>query len=115
MTKQILFSVTKKDLDISWYTSHGPGGQKKNKTRNACRIIHRASGAMVTAQERREQKANLSAALHRLLEHPKFKIWWTRRVFEIDEGETLEQKVDRMMAAEHLRVEGIIDGAWRPI
>ena len=112
VTKQILFSVTKKDLEISWYTSPGPGGQKKNKCKNACRIIHRASGAMVTAQERREQKANLKAALHRLVDHPKFHLWWTRKVWEIDEGETIEQKVDRTMTKENLRFEVSVNGKW---
>lgn len=110
--RQLLFSVTKKDLVITWYSSPGPGGQHKNKVRSACRIQHPASGAMVTAQERREQKANLKAALHRLVEHPKFHLWWTRKVWEIDEGETIEQKVDRLMVPENLKTEVSVSGKW---
>ncbi len=32
--KQLLFSVTKKDLRIDYYKGTGSGGQKKNKTEN---------------------------------------------------------------------------------
>lgn len=111
--KDILFSVTRKDLEISWYSSPGPGGQKKNKTKNACRIRHAASGAMVTAQERRERTANQKAALYRLVEHPKFKLWWRRRVHEILNHETLEEAVDRQMAPRNIWTEvQDADGRW---
>lgn len=113
MARELLFTVGKKDLEISWFSSPGPGGQKKNKTKNSCRMRHRDSGAEVTAQERRERSANLKAALYRLVEHPKFRVWWARRVHECLEGETAAQAVERMMKPENIRVEVVgPQGTW---
>lgn len=115
MSREVLFTVTRKDLEVTWYCSPGPGGQKKNKTANACRIAHRESGAVVTAQERRERSQNQKAALRRLAGHPKFLAWWRRRVFEILNRETLEEAVEREMAPANVRVEVQgPDGRWVP-
>lgn len=112
--KEILFSVTKKDLDIQWFSGHGPGGQNRNKCKNCCRIIHPASGAVATGQEQRDQTQNLKAAFQRLIKHPKFVIWWKRRVWECLEGETLEERVNKEMRPENIRVEVQRDGKWVP-
>jgi hypothetical protein len=113
-SKEILFSVTKKDLNISWFSPKGPGGQNKNKTQNACRICHPASGATATGQEQRDRTQNLKAAFQRLTKHPKFIIWWKRKVWECLEGETLEERVDKEMRPENIRVEVQRDGKWVP-
>jgi protein subunit release factor A len=112
MKKELLFSITKKDLKITWFKSGGGGGQKKNKTANACRIFHPDSGARVTAQERRERSQNLKNALHRLAEHPKFKVWVNRRVFEIDSQKTINEMVDELMRPGNLKTEIIKNGKW---
>ncbi|MBC7782713.1 MAG: peptide chain release factor-like protein [Burkholderiales bacterium] len=44
----------------------GPGGQKRNKTSNAVRLVHNPTGLVVRAEERRSQKNNRSNALERL-------------------------------------------------
>ncbi|MHA2032786.1 MAG: peptide chain release factor family protein [Candidatus Kariarchaeaceae archaeon] len=113
MKKELLFSVTKKDLVITWYKSGGSGGQKKNKTANACRIQHPDSGAMVTAQERRERSQNLKAALHRLAKHILFRKWVNKKVFEIDQQKTIDELVEEMMAPENLKMEIREDGKWK--
>lgn len=110
--RTLLFSVTKKDLVITWYKSGGGGGQKKNKTANACRIKHPDSGALVTASERRERKLNLRSAFKRLVNHPKFKIWHNRKCVEIERGISIEQLVEEQMAEENLKVEIKEDGKW---
>ena len=118
MARELLFSVTRKDLEITWYKSQGGGGQKKNKTANACRIKHPDSGALVTASERRERQRNLRAAFERLVKHPKFKVWHTRRCnAEIDRLEgrkTLERAVEELMSPSNLRVEVQKSGKWEP-
>ncbi len=52
----------------SFFTGGGPGGQHRNKTESAVRLVHRATGVAVTATERRSQAQNRSAALARLRE-----------------------------------------------
>lgn len=112
--KELLFSVTKKDLKIDWFSGHGPGGQNRNKCQNCCRITHPASGAVTTGQEHRDQQANLRSAFRRLTEHPKFKWWWHRRVWECLNHETMEQRVDKMMHPKNIRVEVMQDNQWIP-
>lgn len=114
--KEVLFSVGKKDLVIEWYSGHGPGGQNRNKCQNCCRIKHPESGAMATGQEERDRRQNLKNALHRLSEHPKFKMWVNKRVWEIDNKKTTEQEVEQQMKPENLRVEILDENQkWIPL
>jgi len=112
--KEILFTLTKKDFEVSWFSPKGPGGQNKNKTQNACRIQHPASGAMATGQEQRDRAQNQKAAIHRLVKNPKFMVWWKRRVWEIDNKKTVEQVVNEALSPENIRVEVMKDGKWVP-
>jgi protein subunit release factor B len=54
------------ECDESFFTAGGPGGQHRNKTESAVRLVHRPTGVAVTATERRSQAQNRSAALARL-------------------------------------------------
>jgi len=45
---------------------HGPGGQHRNKTESAVRLVHLPTGLKVTATERRSQARNRARALERL-------------------------------------------------
>lgn len=56
-------SIKSKDLDYSFYRSHGPGGQHKNKTYSAVRLKHISSGIVVHAQFGRSQNKNKETAL----------------------------------------------------
>lgn len=51
-----------------WYTyrARGAGGQKRNKTSSAIRIIHRPTGVTVVANESRLQGENRTLAMSRL-------------------------------------------------
>lgn len=69
------YTVTKKDLVVTYFKDSGSGGQKKNKTSNCCRIKHPASGVMVQATESRSQAKNRATALRRLADHPDFLRW----------------------------------------
>src|SRR5438477_3062985 len=57
-----------RDTRVEIYTGGGPGGQHRNKTQNAVRLHHAASGVTVTATERRSLEANRKAAFERLAE-----------------------------------------------
>lgn len=55
-----------RDSDITFFIASGPGGQHRNRNATGVRLIHRPSGIVVTATERRSQAANREAAFARL-------------------------------------------------
>lgn len=105
MKKELLHSITKKDLEIQTFRAGGPGGQNQNKRNTGVRIIHNASGAVGEARDQRSQLQNKKNALKRLVEHPKFKLWNARVCHEIITGETIEEKVEKSMNPKNLKVE----------
>jgi protein subunit release factor B len=60
--------VLKNQVVVETYRSRGPGGQRKNKTETAVRLIHLPSGIRVTATEYRSQAQNRNLAFQRLKE-----------------------------------------------
>jgi len=56
------------ECEETFFVGGGPGGQHRNKTESAVRLVHPATGVVVTATERRSQPQNRSAALERLRE-----------------------------------------------
>ncbi len=54
------------DCDLEFFIASGPGGQHRNKVETGVRLIHRPSGIVVTATERRSQNANREAAFARM-------------------------------------------------
>lgn len=56
------------ECEETFFIGSGPGGQHRNKTESAVRIVHRLTGMTVTATERRSQLQNRGAALERLRE-----------------------------------------------
>jgi len=103
--KELLFSITKKDFNITYFSGTGAGGQHRNKHMNCVRLSHKDSGAMVTGQSHKERKSNIREALKNLIENPKFKKWHSMRVYEVLEGKKLEEKVDEMMDEKNIKVE----------
>jgi len=99
--RELLFSVTKKDLKIDFFSGTGAGGQHRNRNKNCVRIHHLDSGAIVTGQSYKSRKDNIREAFKNLVKNPKFKIWHSRKVNEI--GENIEEKIDRMM--EDIKIE----------
>ncbi len=58
--------IDPKDMVVSLYRASGAGGQKRNKTESAVRILHLPTGIIVTASESRSQLVNRQTALERL-------------------------------------------------
>ena len=112
MGKELLFSITRKDLKIQFFSGTGAGGQYRNKHQNCIRIQHAASGAIVTGQSARERQANIREAMTNLVKNPKFKIWHTQKVNEILTGKTLADIVNEMIKPENLKIEIKQDGKW---
>ena len=59
-------SALLKQCDLHTYRSHGPGGQKRNKTSSGVRLRHCPTGLTVTAVEDRSQHVNKARAIRRL-------------------------------------------------
>lgn len=114
--KELLFSVSIKDCDVQAFKGSGAGGQARNKTSSAIRVVHRASGAVGQASDAREQHINKRTAFQRMAETEKFKTWLkveTARAFGKLPEKTIEEQVEEALHPKHIKVE-IKDetGSW---
>ena len=57
-----------RQCEVDHYRSHGPGGQKRNKTSSGIRLRHRPTGLAASATEDRSQHVNRIRATRRLRE-----------------------------------------------
>lgn len=108
--KELLFSITKKDFIIDWFSGSGAGGQHRNKCKNCCRIRHKDFGVIITAQESRSQKENLKKAFKRLVNNKIFKIWLNKKIYELsDKGKKneriIKKRLDEAMQEKNLKIE----------
>lgn len=104
--KELLFSLTKKDFEVSYFSGSGAGGQHRNRHQNCVRIRHPESGVMVVSQEEKSRERNKKKSFSRLVEHKKFKDWLRVKTAEaMMDKVKIEDKVDRMMNPENLKFE----------
>lgn len=102
--KELVFSVTRKDLRIDTFTAGGPGGQHQNTSNTAVRITHEPSGASGEARDSRSQHQNMKAALRRMAESKLFKAWVMRELH--GHPEPAEVRVARELAPGNLLIMG---------
>ena len=57
-----------RQCDITFHRASGPGGQHRNKVETAVRVVHRPTGLIARASERRSREQNRREALKRLAE-----------------------------------------------
>ena len=105
-----VFSVTKKDLEITYFSGHGAGGQHRNKHKNCVRIKHPETGVVVTGQEQRSLEQNKKMALNRLILNPKFRTWLHIQHSKALLGEReyerqIQKRVDEQMNDKNLLIE----------
>jgi len=106
MNKQLLFSVTKKDLRIDTFRSGGKGGQNQNKRDTGVRITHLESGAVGESREERSQEQNKHRAFRRMVETEKFQKWIKiKAAFTSHMIREVNKKVDEWMKDEYLKME----------
>lgn len=104
--KELILSLRKSDFIVTFFKSSGPGGQHRNKTSTACRIVHPASGARAEAAEHKSQDQNKKAAWARLRETDTFQMWLRKAIADAsltsDQRRALErtinERVERQMA-----------------
>lgn len=113
--RELLFSVTKDDLDIDWFSGTGCGGQYRNKHQNCCRIRHKDSRAIATGQSQRDRPSNLKEAMENLVKTPAFQSWIKVKTSEVTgEQAEIEAKVEEAMR--HLKFEVKDEnGKWKEV
>lgn len=94
MTKELLFSLGTDDFEWSYFRGSGAGGQHRNKTDSAVRVVHPPSGAKGECQEGRSQYQNRRTALKRLVETPLFKAWVAAKSSGMKTAKEIEQEVE---------------------
>lgn len=103
--KELIFSVTKKDLVVQTFKSGGKGGQHQNTTDSGVRIVHKQSGAIGESRTERSQLHNKKLALRRLADSKKFKMWAKMKAHEIFSGKSIEQYIQEAIKPENLKIE----------
>lgn len=112
MSRELLFSITKKDFSIQYFSGTGAGGQHRNKHQNCVRLQHLDSGAVSTGQSSKSRKANLQRAFCTLISSATFKLWQQRKIAEIQTDKTTEGEIKEMMLPKNLLVEYKKDREW---
>ena len=113
--KELLFSITKKDFKIHWFSGTGAGGQSRNKNQLCVRLQHPESGTQTTGQSHKSRQANLREAFTSLIKHPTFKAWHSRKVWGLMSEKTIDELVMESMHEDNLKVEGKDDGKWKEL
>lgn len=112
-TRELLFSVTKKDFIVETMRSSKSGGQRRDKVSTAVRITHPDSGATGFSQDQRSQDQNKRLAFRRLLETKEWRDWHrietARRMGQLLD---IDEQVDRAMQIKNLKIEVIKGGKF---
>jgi len=114
MERKLILSLSKEkgDFVVQPFKGSGKGGQKRNKTMSACRIIHPSSGTIAECQEERSFEQNKKKAFKRLVDNDVFRKWLkTESARKKGELAHLEDEVDREM--ENIKIEIFVDGKWQ--
>lgn len=115
LKKELLFSLSKEkgDFILQPFKGSGNGGQKRNKTMSACRIIHPASNTVSECQEERSYEQNKKKAFQRLIKKPEFKAWYKIEVAkQLGQFKDIDKEVDDAMASKNLKIETFKDNKW---
>ena len=113
--KELLFSITKKDFEIDWFSGTGCGGQYRNKHQNCCRIRHKDSGAIATGQSQRDRISNLREAMENLIRIPAFQSWVRQKTYEITgEQAGIEENVEKAMKNLKFEIKDE-NGKWKEV
>ena len=104
--KELLFSITKKDFTITWFSGRGAGGQHRNKHQNCCRIKHNETGLMSTGQSHRTRPANQREAFTGLTKSLPFRIWLNRKAYEASSNsDELNYFIDQQLREPNILIE----------
>lgn len=103
--------MKRSDIEVFFYKSRGPGGQRKNRKETAVKIVHLPTGITCRATEYRFQAKNKELALLRLeeklrkLKEPQKRRKATRKPFHVREKELQDKKLRSKKKALRKKVE----------
>lgn len=109
----LLFSLSKSkgDFIVQPFKGSGKGGQKRNKTMSACRIIHPESNTVSECQEERSFEQNKKKAFERLIKKDSFQKWYRLQVAKaMGNVVNIDEKVEREM--QNIRIDVVENGKW---
>lgn len=86
----------REDIEVTFYKSSGPGGQKKNVTESAVRVRHVPTGMIVVSTSSRSQRRNKQLALEEL----------ERRLAELRRPRKRRRATRPTLASRRRRLEG---------
>jgi len=111
--KDLIFSLTKKDLEITFFSGQGAGGQHRNRHNNCVRIHHPESGVTVQATEHKSLTQNKVLAFKRLVKNKQFDCWLkTTASLILKSGKTINDVVEEQMDKKNLKIEKKVNGKW---
>jgi protein subunit release factor B len=104
--KELLFSITKDDFEITYFSGSGAGGQHRNRHKNCVRIKHKETGIITTGQSQRSLEQNKKDAFVSMINHFKFKQYLRLRTAK-ENGiiQDIEKLVDEEMKENNLKIE----------
>jgi peptide chain release factor 1 len=99
VTKEKLFSITKKDFRWDYFSGTGAGGQHRNRHKNSVRCFHDPSGAVGSSQDEKSKEQNMKKAWRRCIETKEFKQWLKIETSRATgELARIEKEVDKQMS-----------------
>lgn len=110
MSKELLFSITKGDFDITYFSGTGKGGQHRNKHQNCVRLKHKETGVIGTGQSFKSRIQNQKEAFNNVINDPKFKVWFNDKIYQYsrqddEDKKYIQRKVDNAMKEKNLKIE----------
>jgi peptide chain release factor 1 len=64
--RELIFSATKKDFRVDWFSGSGAGGQYRNKHQNCVRLTHIPTGVVTIGQTERDRPSNMRNAFRQM-------------------------------------------------
>lgn len=111
--RELLFSVTRKDLRLDTFRAGGKGGSNQNKTSTGVRYTHPPSGAVGESRRERSQEQNKRLAFRHLVDSAKFQAWLKLEAARRCGMEAaIEAKVAEQMRPENLKIEVRTPEGW---
>ena len=104
--RELLFSITKKDYEITYFNGTGKGGQHRNKHANCVRLKHKATGIIKVGQDQRSLDQNMRKAFQSMVQDKRFQDYIKLRASkESVNGDSIAEKVNKAMREENLKIE----------